>query len=194
MARKREFVPEALLESAMWLFWQKGYEGTSLRDIVEHSGVNQFGIYQLYTDKHGLFLAVLDRYRDHIVSSVFGVVEQPEASLEAIHAYFQALVQAHSIIMPALGCLMANTIAEGAERDEEVRQRTRQHIERLRVGLSQALANACRTGELSPDLDIAAMADYLVVTVQGLAVYSRMYPEREPLQRFIDSALSLLTK
>lgn len=194
MSRKREFDPEALLESAMWLFWQKGYEGTSMRDIVERSGVNQFGIYQLYTDKHGLFLAVLDRYRDHIISSVFSVVEQPEASLGAISAYFQALVQAHSVTMRALGCLMANTIAEEANSDEEIRQRTSRHIERLRVGLSHALTNACRKGELSPNLDIAAMADYLVVTVQGLVVYSRLYPDREALQRFVDTALSLLTK
>ena len=194
MARKRQFDPDELLESAMRLFWEKGYEATSIRDIVERTGVNQFGIYSLYGDKHELFLAVLDRYRDKIVGNVFGIVERPDAALQAIRQYFETLVACHALIMPALGCLMANTMAESAAGDEAIRERTQRHFERQRTGLSHALTAARRNGEIRADLDIAQTAEYLAVSVQGLAVYSRINPDQAALTRYVETALSILTE
>jgi TetR/AcrR family transcriptional repressor of nem operon len=191
MARKRQFDPDELLDSAMHLFWEKGYEATSIRDIVERTGVNQFGIYSLYGDKHGLFLAVLDRYRDQIVGRVFGIVEHPDASLSEIRQYFETLVAYHAIIMPALGCLMANTMAESAAGDAAIRARTRRHFDRQRSGLIRALTNAERNGEILADLDIAETAEYLAVSVQGLAVYSRINPDKVALTRYVETALSI---
>jgi TetR/AcrR family transcriptional regulator, transcriptional repressor for nem operon len=194
MARGRQFNPDELLESAMHIFWRKGYEATSIRDIVERSGVNQFGIYALYGDKHGLFLAVLDRYRDNIVAKVFGIVEQPDASLSEIRRYFETVVAYHAIIMPALGCLMANTMAESAAGDEAIRERTRRHFERQHAGFTRALTNARRTGAIRADLNIAETAEYLAVSAQGLAVYSRINPDQAALTRYVETVLSILTE
>jgi len=190
--RTREFDPNTLLEGAMHLFWEKGYEATSIRDIVEETGVNQFGIYSLYGDKQGLFLAVLDHYRDNIVSEVFGIVERPEASVRAIRDYFMALVERHTVILPALGCLMVNSIAECGMENAEIYQRTKAHTDRLRTGFMKALANALRNGEIRPDLNIDETANYLVVSAQGLAVNSRIYPDHAPLENFAATALSIL--
>jgi TetR/AcrR family transcriptional repressor of nem operon len=192
MARKRQFDPDELLASAMRLFWEKGYEATSIRDVVEHSGVNQFGIYSLHGDKLGLFLAVLDRYRDEIVSSVFGIVEQPGASLAAIRQYFATLVTYHALILRAMGCLMANTMAESAAGNEAIRERTQRHIERLRAGFSRALTTAVDHGELPPNFDVARTAEFLTVSVQGLAVYSRIDPDQAALTRYVETVLSIL--
>lgn len=192
MSRPRQFSPEALLDVAMFIFWEKGYAATSMRDIVEKTGVNQFGIYSIYGDKHGLFLAVLDRYRDKIISEVFAIVERPEASLAAIRQYFQALIDHNSMTVPALGCLMANSMAEFGTENAEVHQRTSAHAERLRAGFTIALTNAQRQGEVRPDLSIEAMASHLVVAVQGLAVYSRIYPDCVPLENFVATTLSMI--
>ena len=192
MARPRQFNPDELLKVAMLVFWEKGYEATSIRDIVARSGVNQFGIYSLYGDKTGLFLAVLDRYRDTIVEGVFGVVERPDAGLEAIRNYFANLIEAHSVTFRAMGCLMTNSIADGAADDAAIRERTRLHFERLRTGFARALENARRGGSVRADVDSAEAAEYLAVTVQGLAMFSRVNPDRTALQRYVDMALSLV--
>lgn len=177
----------------MLVFWERGYEATSIRDIVARSRVNQFSIYSLYGDKTGLFLAVLDRYRDVIVEGVFGVVEKPDAGLEAIRAYFANLIEAHSVTFRAMGCLMTNSMADGAADDSAIRERTRLHFERLRVGFTRALENARRNGEIRGSVDVAQAAEYLAVTVQGLAMYSRVNPDRTALQGYVDTALSLVT-
>ncbi len=176
----------------MFIFWEKGYAATSIRDIVEKTGVNQFGIYSFYGDKHRLFLAVLDRYRDKIISEVFAIVERPEASLAAIRQYFQALIDHNSMTIPALGCLMANSMAEFGTEDTEVYQRTSAHAERLRTGFTSALTHAQRQGEVRSDLSIESMASHLVVAVQGLAVYSRIYPDCVPLENFVATTLSMI--
>src|SRR5579872_3729597 len=166
MPKKKQFDPEELLDTAMVMFWEKGYEATSIRDIVERSGVNQFGIYNLYKDKHELFLAVLDRYRDRVVSQVFGIIEQPDASLPAIEQYFETLVEHHTTTMRAMGCLMANVMAERASENDDVTGRTKQHLDRQLAGFTKALKNAKEKGEIKKDIDIEAMAQYLVVAVQ----------------------------
>jgi TetR/AcrR family transcriptional repressor of nem operon len=192
MPRHRAFNPDDLLDGALRLFWEKGYEATSMRDVVARTGVNQFGIYHLYGDKHGLFLAVLDRYRDTIVEAVFGIVERPEASIAEIRAYFNSLVQHHSVTMPAMGCLMASSMAEHAADDAGIRERVGSHFERLRTGFIRALETARRRGEVRDDLPIPTVAEYLAVSVQGLAVYSRLNPDAGALQRYVDTALSLV--
>jgi TetR/AcrR family transcriptional repressor of nem operon len=193
MPRQREFNPADLLDGALRLFWEKGYEATSIRDVVEHTGVNQFGIYSLYGDKKGLFLAVLDRYREQIVGSVFGVVERPGASVGAIREYFETLIQAHSVLFPALGCLMATTMAESCVGDETIRERVLGHLDRLRAGFTRALETARSAGEVRQDIAIAQVADYLAVSVQGLAVYSRLNPDERALRTYVDGVLSILS-
>ena len=68
MPRSREFDVDETLERAMTLFWERGYEATSVQDLVERTGVNRSSLYSVYGDKQGVFLAVLDRYRDRVVS------------------------------------------------------------------------------------------------------------------------------
>ncbi len=192
MPRPKQFSPDKLLETAMRIFWEKGYEATSIRDIVERSGVNQFGIYSLYGDKHGLFLAVLDKYRDDVVTAVLGVVEQPDASLPAIREYFGLLARYHSTDMRALGCLMTNSMAALAAEDADVHQRTKTHMERQRTAFVNALTRAKELGEVHSDLDIPRQADYLVLSVQGLAVYSHVNPDFDGLMQLVESILAPL--
>jgi TetR/AcrR family transcriptional repressor of nem operon len=192
MPRQREFDPDTFLDGALRLFWEKGYEATSMRDIVERTGVNQFGIYSLYDGKKELFLAVLDRYRDQIVGSVFGIVERPGASVRAIRDYFETLIQAHSILFPAMGCLMATTMAESFAGEESIRKRVEGHFERLRTGFMRALETARRAGEVRDDLAIPQVAEYLAVSVQGLAVYSRLNPSETALRTYVNGVLSIL--
>lgn len=60
--RPKVFDREAALDKAMTLFWQHGYEATSLADLVEATGAKAPTLYAEFTNKEGLFRAVLDRY------------------------------------------------------------------------------------------------------------------------------------
>ncbi|MEO6684473.1 MAG: helix-turn-helix domain-containing protein, partial [Dyadobacter sp.] len=62
MARKKEFDPEERMEKARDLFWEKGYNATSMEDLVQTMGLNRGSIYDTYGDKHSLYLQCLGNY------------------------------------------------------------------------------------------------------------------------------------
>ena len=63
MARPKEFDQDKALDKAMTLFWQKGYEATSIQDLVDHLGIGRRSLYDTFKSKHDLFIAALDRYQ-----------------------------------------------------------------------------------------------------------------------------------
>ncbi len=64
MARHKEFDQDEALQKAMEAFWARGYEATSMQDLVEHMGINRQSLYDTFGDKHSLFLKALDRYHE----------------------------------------------------------------------------------------------------------------------------------
>jgi TetR/AcrR family transcriptional regulator, transcriptional repressor for nem operon len=193
MPRNKAFDPDQALQHAMMLFWEKGYEATSMQDLVERMGINRFSLYSTFGDKRQLFLTVLDRYRDLMVTRRFSVVEQPDASLPEIHSYFQGVIATiNAFGLPGRGCLMTNTMTEPVRSDPVIENKVAGHVERLRVGFRQALSHAKARGELRPDVDLDAQARYLAVSVQGLNVYARVCREPRELQEYVDVVLSTL--
>ena len=191
MSRKKQFDPEQALDRAMRLFWKKGYEATSIDDLVRHMGINRFSLYSTFGDKRRLFVRVLDRYRDEIVGKVFGIVEQPGASLPEIRRYFDAALRgAGASGMGRVGCLMSNSMVELGLHDRRVEKKLAAHFDRYWRAFRRALANAKRKGEIRRNLDTAATAHFLAVSVQGFTVYSKLCPDRRLLRSYVRTLLA----
>ena len=76
MARPRNFDPDEVLGLAREVFWQKGFQGTSLDDITEATGLNKPSLYAAFGDKNALFLKVLDRYQAYIVENAERIINE----------------------------------------------------------------------------------------------------------------------
>jgi TetR/AcrR family transcriptional repressor of nem operon len=74
MARVREFDTEAAVEAAMQVFWCRGYEATSVQDLVDATGVGRGSLYAAFGSKEGLYLAALDRYREQLAAPMLDAV------------------------------------------------------------------------------------------------------------------------
>ncbi len=77
MARTKEFDPDAALQSALELFWRRGYEATSVADLVEHLGIGRASIYATFGNKHELYLKALDRYAEGRDAVLLAELSQP---------------------------------------------------------------------------------------------------------------------
>ena len=191
MARPREFEPNEALNRAMLLFWQKGYEETSMADLVEATGVSRYGFYNEFGDKHDLFLKCVDHYANTAIEMTLSPMERADASLAAIRAYFDQLVTAVLNNYPQQGCLIGNTAISAAVWDEAITSRINHHYTRMRAAFFNALQNAIQQGELATTEDPEALADYLVGVANGyLACLRSLSPEA--VQRFILVALERL--
>jgi len=92
MARPKEFDCDVVLDKAMALFWRQGYEATSIQDLVTHMGINRQSLYDTFSSKRQLYLAVMDRYIDRVVSRRLTVVNASSAATGAIRQFFSDVV------------------------------------------------------------------------------------------------------
>ncbi|WP_040162898.1 TetR/AcrR family transcriptional regulator [Microbacterium gorillae] len=188
MARTKEFDPDKALDDAMSLFWQRGYEATSMSDLVDELGVARASLYATFGDKHSLYLKALDRYterRDPVVVERLSAAGSPLAAVRAFVAEYGAEIIADK---QPRGCLVVNTAVERLPGDDEAALRVRASWQTLEVALTAALSRAKAEGELPGGSDPRALARFVVVFLQGLRVVGKADPSlplvRDALAQF----------
>ena len=191
MSRPREFEPDQVLDKAMHQFWLRGYQATSVDDLVRATGVRPGSLYGAFRGgKRAIFLGSLERYTKLVVPQKLGDLERPGASLAQVRAYFDGLVEDHMTPEGRQGCLLVNSAIESAAEDDEVAAVIRGHHARLERCFTRALRTARRRGEVRADLDPTGAARLLMATSQGLMVVGRANPDREVLQAIVKNAFA----
>jgi TetR/AcrR family transcriptional repressor of nem operon len=189
--RLKGFDRDEVLERAMHLFWDGGYNATSIQDLEARLGINRTSLYREFGSKHSLFLAVLDRYRDETITiGLQALVSSPEG-LEAIRKFFDFTVEALSE-GGWRSCLMSNSAAELSRHDPDTAQRTGAHMNRVEDAFLGALTRAQALGELSPGADLHALASYLNTIQHGLGVVGKATGDPERLRRSVETVMQLL--
>ncbi|MGC4945701.1 TetR/AcrR family transcriptional regulator [Streptomyces sp. DT224] len=193
MARTKEFDPDAALQSALELFWRRGYEATSLADLVEYLGIGRAGIYATFGTKHELHLKALDRYAESRDPELLAELSQPGPALPAVRSVVRRFAaEAASPDGRLNGCFVTNTAAELAPHDPAAARRveiSREHVETL---LHSALLRAQAQGELPEGRDPRALARMLLVLLQGVRIVGKASMDPGRVRDAAEQALSLL--
>lgn len=192
MARPREFDEGQALDKAMRLFWSKGYHDSSIRDLVEATGVNQYGLYSVFDDKRGMFLAALDRYGETVTRNVIEAIQRPGPIVPTLEKAFGLLIGFMTARSGGTGCMMCNTGIELGPHDAEIAGRVKAHMKRLEDAFGKRLSQAVDAGELPGDLDRQAIAEFLVATAYTLGVLARSGKSRAAMTRHVHTALRAL--
>ena len=177
-----------MLDQAVQLFWERGYEGTSLADLEAHLGLGRQSLYNAFGDKQTLFLKALERYQRAVAEKRLGLLTAPGAGLDAIRAFFKASVELLTAPGPRRACLIANTILERGAQNADVLLRCNHARAELERGFRRTLAQARARGELPEGLDVEATATLLVIQSYGLNVLAKTGATAEEL----DSAVEVL--
>ena len=191
MPRTKEFEPEAALQQAMELFWQKGYEATSMRDLLRGMGIGRGSFYGTFGDKRSLFLAALDRFERTGTAWILEALEGPEP-MAAIRYVFERTVENLVGSEPRRGCLLANSAVELAPHDPEVAERISRYVRRTEDAFERALVRARSAGDLPEKEDPTSLARFLVNNLHGLRVMARAGAPREALEDTVRVVLGAL--
>ncbi|MGW6688371.1 TetR/AcrR family transcriptional regulator [Streptomyces sp. NPDC054961] len=193
MARTKEFDPDAALQSALELFWQRGYEATSMADLVDRLGIGRASIYATFGNKHELYMKALDRYNENRDALLLRELSQPGPALPAVRTVVRRFALESSCHGQRLtGCFVTNTAAELGAHDAEAARRVEAswgHIETL---FRSALVRAQAQGELSGDRDPRMLARMLLVLMQGLRVVGKASGDPGVVRDAAEQALTLL--
>lgn len=192
MARVKEFDPEVALDRALDLFWRRGYEATSLADLVEHLGIGRASLYATFGSKHELYLKALERYLRTRTPNPVELLSQPGPALPAIRALVHQYVEGAIADRQRRGCFVLNTAIELAPADPEAARCVTAAWSAIETALSSALTRARAQGELAPSKDPRALARFLIVILQGLVVVGKGDPDPERLRDAAAQALAAL--
>jgi AcrR family transcriptional regulator len=189
--RPRSFDREEALESAMRLFWSRGYEGTSISDLTEAMGVTPPSLYAAYGDKKRLFFEAVEHYEQ--TAGCFArkaFTEEPTAE-RAVRRLLLEAVKSFAAPQNPKGCLVVlgatNCSTESAEVGEALAERRRAAESAVRARL---LAGK-QAGEFAEDADVDALADLVTATIFGLAIKARDGAPRARLSRAVEQLMKM---
>ncbi len=192
MARTREFDPDEALEKAMHQFWAKGYYDTSIRDLVDCTGVNYYGLYSVFENKHGLFLASLDLYQRTVTEDLLRTLEEPGSARQAIRRALERVAQLMQTPGGRVGCLMCNTAIELAPHDREAAKKVKGHFARLQAAFqARLLVHEKAKGEARRE-DFDGLAEFFSTTVYSIGMLTRLGRSDATIARHIETALKVL--
>ncbi|MFV0559240.1 MAG: TetR/AcrR family transcriptional regulator [Enterococcus sp.] len=187
MARTKEFDEQQVLDKAMRLFWENGYAHTSMQELVDTMGIHRRSIYDTFGDKHALFLKVLHRYEDLLAHEVRELVQPDMPLKEQLWTLFSTTVYPRNL--QPKGCLLVNTAAELAVRDEEVYCMLKKSFARSENYIYQLLLTAKETKSFSYNGNLADLASNLHNTWLGLRINIKLNDPKE-LEGMLTVALS----
>lgn len=190
--RPKVFDKEAALDKAMALFWQHGYEATSLADLVEATGAKAPTLYAEFVNKEGLFLAVLDRYISRFAARHEAVLFDEDKSVDqALRDYFTAIATCFTSKDTPAGCFMINTSSALAASSTDIANTIKSRHAKQEQTLAQFLQQRQLRGELAENGDVQQLAQFLNCVLQGMSISAREGADFEKLMRIADTTLRL---
>ncbi|MGV9778191.1 TetR/AcrR family transcriptional regulator [Streptosporangium sp. NPDC003464] len=192
MARTKEFDPDTALQAALELFWERGYEATSMADLVGHLGIGRASLYATFGGKHDLYLKALRRYLETREPSPVEMLSQPGAALPAVRRLVEFYAEDSIRDQRRRGCMIANAAGELLPGDDAVARFVDANWTSLETALTSALIRAQAQGELAADRDPRALARFLLVFLQGLRLTAKGMPDPARLRDAAAQALRIL--
>ncbi|MFC7388319.1 TetR/AcrR family transcriptional regulator [Sphaerisporangium rhizosphaerae] len=192
MARTKEFDPEKALQAALELFWERGYEATSMADLVETLGIARASLYSTFGGKHDLYVLALRRYIETRNPPLVEILSQPGPALPAVRALVESYATDALDDGRRRGCMVVNAAAEMLPGDAEVTRILDANWTAMETALASALTRARAQGELPAGRDPRALARFLLVFLQGLRVVGKGFPDPARVRDAAAQALSVL--
>lgn len=192
MGRTREFDERQALISAMLVFWEKGYEGTSISDLESAMGLKRSSIYNAFGNKRRVFERILDCYGESVMSSLFTEMDSAPDIRTGVRRLLNAALNIHFDEDNPGGCLVVLSLVEKEQHDAEIRMRLEQTIQGLKKALQSRLNAAKKGGELAEDLDAGTTATTIASIMGGMMVLCKANFSKAMLKKTVNQAVSLL--
>lgn len=180
-----------MLEAAIQCFWNKGYEATSIKDLVDETGITAASLYNAFGDKRNLFRLALDHYAIHNVGERirrFGKL----SPREAIEAFFLDIVDRSLSDPNHKGCLLVNSALEVAPHDPQFQEAINLVLRRIEEFFFASVKAGQASGSITCDQPARKLAQHLLAVLMGVRVLARVRPEKTLLQGVVEPALASL--
>ncbi len=190
--RPLSYDPDRVLDQAMQIFWQHGYESTSLQDLLQATGLSKSSLYQAYGSKLGLFRAAFAQYCQQRASDLRSQLLGAPQIKPALAHWLLSAAEESQTGEPPRGCMLVNVASEFSQSDPEIALLIQRGGSAIQRALRDALQQAVARGELADTSDPAALAAYLQCLMSGLRTQVKSGAPREAVEAVVNLALQAL--
>ncbi len=175
----------------MEIFWTKGYDATSVQDLLDAMGINRGSMYDTFGDKHALFVSAFDHYVARFAERWKAVLNAPGSPLGNVGSMLNE-VATLATDGHQRGCMVTNCAVELAPRDPVVADALKGVFRQIGSQVRHTLDRAVEAGELGAEANTRAQTRFVIATIQGLIVLGKSAHTRKELKDVVDVAISAL--
>jgi TetR/AcrR family transcriptional repressor of nem operon len=168
MGRPIEFDPDKALVDAMHVFWSRGYEASSMQDILKATGLSKSSLYQTFGSKQALFDSCLELYCNDTYSKLKDLFDNSSSGREFIESVFNNITVSCGNAEGSKGCFLMNTVSEFGSRDKQLSNAMGKQIKAVEKILAEAIKRDQVANMTDKELDEKALATYLITNMSGL--------------------------
>jgi len=192
MARPKAFDPELAMQEAMEAFWERGYNATSVSDLLTEMKLNRGSLYGTFGDKKQLFLAALDRYAKQGFDALQEILDRPGSAKANLRDWVFAVGDTCIGEAGRRGCLIAKAAMELAPFDEEIAQWVRDLHLRHERAVAEVVRRRQAGHEINRELEPNAAARFLLSSMGGLRLLGTLSPEGQDVREVVELVLKVL--
>lgn len=192
MARTKDFDENEVLTKAIQLFWHKGYNATSMQDLVNTLGISRSSLYDTYIDKHTLFLKALESYQRAGNAKINEIVNQSTSAKETVIKLMELATNELVGDKQQKGCFMVNAEIEVAPHDQEVSKLVCQNEKQMETAFFQVIKKGQQTGEIKNNQDALVLAKFIFNAVKGMQVTAKSSADATSFSNIIKLTVTVL--
>jgi TetR/AcrR family transcriptional repressor of nem operon len=192
MARPREFDRTEVLVKALDIFWTKGYEATSLNDLIVSMGLSKSSFYLTFGSKHDVFLTTIEHYKNTMTAQIASVAQLELPAKKLISSLFNRAISRILEEGGLRGCFLNNCAAEVALKDAKAARIIKSGFELMEETFFLLVQRGQMEGDISKSKDARALARYLNSSLNGLFVSAKANSDPISLADIVQVSLSAL--
>lgn len=192
MARTKDFDENEVLTKAIQLFWHKGYNGTSMQDLVDGLGISRSSLYDTYTDKHTLFVKALESYQNSNAAKIQDLIDNSTSAKQTVKTLLEFTINDLLCDKQQKGCFMVNAEVEVAPHDAEISSLVSRNDQQMEDAFYQVIQKGKDNGEIKNQLDARALARFIFNAVKGMQVTAKSTTDKKVFDDIIDLTVSVL--
>jgi TetR/AcrR family transcriptional regulator, transcriptional repressor for nem operon len=192
MGRPQVFDEEKVIDKALEIFWHKGFNGTSTRDLIEAMGISNGSFFNSFGGKKDIYFKCLKKYNAVYITALENLLNKPMPFKTKIKNVLLEVIKKAPGKNSYEGCFFFNTSIEASIDDKEILGLTNGIHRRVENGFVSAIEMAMKNGEISKDTRSLPLARFLFNTMTGLRVLLLNSPPQATVDSIINSTLELL--
>ena len=173
-------------------FWCRGYQATSLKHLMQATTLSKSSLYQVFGNKHKLFIRCLERYQDQTAADLQRRLDSTKSGKQFIADTLTWVIEETQRTEQPKGCLVMNTASEIAQGDAEITDCVVSGLDKYLTVFRHAIERAQKEGAIDNDRDVKLLANYFVSNMSGLRTMVKAGTDIKSLKNMVTVIMRVL--